>query len=93
MTNKINLFSTDLFNQNSLKNMIIKNLTQQKHLLRNVIDEFKNVLIENNNNNNNNGIYIKCNLHKHMLKEQTVHNLKGVYLKVVYLNGFICDNC
>ena len=28
-----------------------------------------------------------------MLKEQTVHNLKGVYLKVVYLNGFICDNC
>ena len=42
---------------------------------------------------NNNGIYIKCNLHEHMLKEQTVHNLKGVYLKVVYLNGFICDNC
>ena len=27
ITNKINLFSTDLFNQNSLKNMIIKNLT------------------------------------------------------------------
>ena len=23
-----------------------------------------------------------------MLKEETIHNLKGVYL-----NGFVCDNC
>tara|TARA_B100001173_G_C15981051_1_gene544533 strand:+ start:300 stop:923 length:624 start_codon:yes stop_codon:yes gene_type:complete len=120
MTNKSNLFSTDLFNQNSLKNPDnkkidivetpiqnneISKLNNEISLLRNVIDELKselkseikkeiselkNVLIENNNNNNNNnnGIYVKCNLHEHMLKEQTVDNLKGVYL-----NGFVCDNC
>ena len=35
-----------------------------------------------------NGIYIKCNLHEHLLKETVVTDLLDVYT-----NGFVCDNC
>jgi len=40
------------------------------------------------NNNKSNGVYIKCNLHEHLLKETVVNDLLDVYN-----SGFVCDNC
>ena len=65
--------------------------------LKNTIDSFKKDIDELKNliklqikvnSNKSNGIYIKCNLHEHLLKETIVNDLLDVYN-----SGFVCDNC
>ena len=95
-----NIFSQNNIEGGNNKIDIIKYINQSnendeinelKTMLNELKTEFKkeiNILKNELNKNNNNGIYVKCSLHEHMLKEQTIYNLKGVYL-----NGFVCDNC
>ena len=94
--------NSNIFGQNKLNSDNSKKIDILKHNNEDEIDDLKNILNELKAEfkkeindltkklikNNSNGIYVKCSLHEHILKEHTVHNLKGVYL-----NGFICDNC
>lgn len=78
-------------NENNENN--INNINEFKNTIdsfKKEIDELKNLikLQIKINSNKNNGVYIKCNLHEHLLKETVVCDLLDVYK-----SGFVCDNC
>ena len=86
--------NSEKYSENSENSKNIKNNIAE---LNNTIDSFKKEIDELKNliklqlkinNNKSNGIYIKCNLHEHLLKETVVTDVLDVYT-----NGFVCDNC
>ena len=78
---------------NTLKNefdIMKEELNELKKTYNDITNHEKSDNLENNASTENisSGVYIKCNIHPHLLKETTIHTLDNIYY-----NGFVCDSC